>query len=96
MNGFTDTIEELRAAGRVEAMEDLMSSLMDNLVGPCLCHWVLKLGPCSDTTKAVDRTCCVDFCAQMSQFPGASIGTQVPKAANCVESVREGQTGGGC
>lgn len=32
VNGFNDTIEELRAAGRVEAMEDLMSSLMSNLV----------------------------------------------------------------
>eukprot|EP00892_Ulva_mutabilis_P011816 jgi/Ulvmu1/9006/UM005_0097.1 len=32
VNGFSDTIEQLRAAGRVEAMEDLMSNLMDNLV----------------------------------------------------------------
>lgn len=39
VNGFNDTIEELRAAGRVEAMEDLMSSLMDNLVRPCTCCW---------------------------------------------------------
>lgn len=32
VNGFNDTIEQLRAAGRVEAMEDLMSNLMVNLV----------------------------------------------------------------
>lgn len=35
--GFEKTIEELRAAGRIEAMEDLMTNLLGDLVCTCVC-----------------------------------------------------------
>lgn len=32
MSGFDKTVDELRAAGRVEAMEDMMNGLLGDLV----------------------------------------------------------------
>lgn len=37
--GFEKAMEELRAAGRVEAMEDLMSNLLGELVRPKAFSW---------------------------------------------------------
>lgn len=40
LSGFTDNIEKIRAAGRMEAMRDLMQTVAESLVrAGTLCSW---------------------------------------------------------
>jgi hypothetical protein len=40
VDGFARSVEEVRAAGRVEAMEDLMTNLAEHLVRRAPCNHV--------------------------------------------------------